>query len=301
MINGNPKLTGYVIALLMLGGFLAIIQVTMQNLKNSRIVQDLRDQNVLLEQRAMDYEQQVVELKAESSLIESKAKEAASIKERFQTAIQKQAAITEEILEIENTRNDLLAQARAEKSRLLATAKNKKLDVLTTASGKEYKNVEITQATLVGMRINHSDGTANIPPKELPKQWRHSLGYDIIIPDISTPASDDPPPVQAQPTVAKEIPTRLNDPEGERKILEDTVNLDKAAQFRALARRYHAEAEKQDAQALVHDQKANAARMANRPSMQAACATKAREIAAGLRAKATQATNAANSLASPPP
>src|SRR6478735_3959975 len=101
-MNENAKLTGYVVSILLFGVFVCSIFATMNSIKENRLIQDLKDQNALLEQRALDYERQVSQHKEEFTMVQTKAEALAETKVRYIALVQKKATLVEEILNAKN-------------------------------------------------------------------------------------------------------------------------------------------------------------------------------------------------------
>lgn len=187
------------------------------------------------------------------------------------------------------------AEAKDVFAALLATAKGKSLASITTPSGRTYQSVEIIVATPDGIRIQHLDGTANLPLKEIPSPWKEQFAYDLQRPVEEQAPTRSPTTQQALAQVESAPPTPQpkTTAEIEKAILDQTKASERVANLRMQAERLIEQANQYELEASEHSMKASSARAAGRPSMQDAEATKDRETARQLRLRADNALSEA--------
>jgi hypothetical protein len=294
----SPRTIAYLLAAFMLALFTFGAIRAFEGVKEGRLIQDLKDQNSMLERRALDQESQVAELREELKALSERAADTAAQNQRLEKAAGDITMVRDGIDKATQQRKNLLAAARVEQSRLRAKAKGRKYEELVATNGRSYQQVEAKDALPEGLRISHAEGLATIDPKNLPANLRKEFGYDIEIPDdepqteeVSAPETPPPPP--SQPVEPPEITTREISPEAEYLKKERLVRAEK---LRAQAATLQRQAEAFDKEAASHQQQASRARAQGRITSQDAEATKDRNSAAQLRARALRAEEEAIEL-----
>lgn len=287
----SPRVIGFTVAALMLAIFGFAIFRSLDGVKDGRLIQDLRDQNSMLERRAMDQEMQVAENREELKALEKRAGEAAGIKLRLESALKEKVELEEAIAVAREARKKTLDLARAEKARLQEKARGRKMDSLAAATGRTYTDVEIREATLDGLRISHAEGLASIPAANLPDDLRTALAYDIEIPsdepqeevatDSPQPDTAAPAPTTPAPNPASVAATAPAKPAPAPQI--DPSKQAEMAKIRARIRMLEAQATAFEAEAKEHEERASYARMRGRPHSHDVEAARDRESARRTR------------------
>lgn len=288
---GSPKFIGYIVAAIMLAIFAVGTMRSLEGVKDGRLIQDLKDQNSMLERRAMDQERQVAENREELKLLEHKAGEAAKEKIQLEEMLKEKVELEEAITRSRAERTGNLELARAEKARLMAKARSMKYETLTASNGRVYNGVEVREATAEGLRISHTEGLATIAPANLPADLRTALGYDIELPvdevadeePAETEAAAPAPPAPVPPAPATATAPAPAKPASPANLKLSPENRMEVARIRAQIRLLESQADSFEAEAKVHEQRGADARLRGRPNSHDVEARRDRESARRIR------------------